>query len=83
LPFLKKRFVDQKTTNRGGILGRIQKKVLKVFLLAIEPYLNVCLEIFISSNFHTLLHFSTVQLLYTVQEREGKPDRKPYPLVFG
>jgi hypothetical protein len=26
---------------------------------------------------------STVQLLYTVKEKRGKPDRKPYPLSYG
>ncbi len=26
---------------------------------------------------------STVKLLYTVKEKGGKPDRKPYPLPYG
>jgi hypothetical protein len=26
---------------------------------------------------------STVQLLYTVKDKGGKPDRKPYPLPYG
>jgi hypothetical protein len=30
-----------------------------------------------------LLHISTVKLLYTVQEKGGKPDRKPHPLPYG
>ncbi len=29
------------------------------------------------------LTFSTVQLLYTVKEKRGKPGRKPYPLPWG
>ncbi len=29
------------------------------------------------------LTVSTVQLLYTVKEKGGKPDRKPYPLPYG
>jgi hypothetical protein len=29
------------------------------------------------------LTVSTVQILYTVKEKGGKPDRKPYPLPFG
>jgi hypothetical protein len=37
----------------------------------------------ISSNSRNLLHISTAQLLYTVQEKGGKPDRKPYPLPYG
>jgi hypothetical protein len=30
-----------------------------------------------------LLRLHTVQLLYTVKEKGGKPDRKPYPLPYG
>jgi hypothetical protein len=29
------------------------------------------------------LTVSTVQLLYNVKEKGGKPDRKPYPLPYG
>jgi hypothetical protein len=29
------------------------------------------------------LTVSTVQLLYTVKEKGGKPDRKPYPIPYG
>jgi hypothetical protein len=29
------------------------------------------------------LTFSTVQLLYTVKEKGGKPERKSYPVPFG
>jgi hypothetical protein len=36
--------------------------------------LKLCLEISISSNSHNLLKF----LLYTVKEKGGKPNRKPY-----
>jgi hypothetical protein len=40
-------------------------------------------EISISSNSRTLLQFlCTVQLLYTVREKGGNPDRKPYPLPY-
>jgi hypothetical protein len=28
------------------------------------------------------LTVSTILLLHTVQEKEGKPDRKPYPLPY-
>jgi hypothetical protein len=30
-----------------------------------------------------LLHISAVQLLHTVKEKGGNPDRKPYPLPYG
>jgi hypothetical protein len=29
------------------------------------------------------LTVSTVQLLYTIKEKGGKPDRKPYPIPYG
>jgi hypothetical protein len=63
----------------------IQTKVLRVFFLAIHSHLY-------SFNFRSDLHFfkltqpltvSIVQLLYTVKEKGGKPDRKPYPLPCG
>ncbi len=63
-------------------LDEIQTKGLRVFLLSFHP-LQLCLEIFISSNSRNLLHISTVQLLYTVQEKGEKPDGKPYLLPYG
>ncbi len=60
----------------------IQTKVLRVFLLAIhQSPLQLCLEISITSNSRNLLQF-LVQLLYTVKEKGGKPDRKPPSLWF-
>jgi hypothetical protein len=29
------------------------------------------------------LEVSRAQLLYTVKEKRGKPERKPYPLLYG
>ncbi len=65
-------------------LDEIQTKSSTVFLLAlaIQSHLQLCLEISISSNSRNLLCISTVKLLYTVKEKGGKPDRKPYPLPF-
>ncbi len=76
-------------------LDEIQTKVLRVFLLAIHSHLYIlqlCLEISISSNSLNLLHIylnspnllriATVQLLYTVKEKGGKPDRKSYYLPW-
>jgi hypothetical protein len=40
--------------------------------------LQLCLEIFISSNSRNLLLFSTVKLLYTVKEKGRKPYSLPY-----
>jgi hypothetical protein len=59
---------------------KIQTKVLRVFLVTVTQQL--CLEIYISSNSHNLLCISTVQLLYTIKEKGGKPDRKPCPVPF-
>ncbi len=46
--------------------------------------LQLCLENSISSNSRNLLQFlhSTGQLLYTVKEKKGTPDRGPYPHSF-
>jgi hypothetical protein len=44
--------------------------------------MHLCLEIYISSNSRNLFQFP-VQLLYTVKEKGGKPDGKPYPLPYG
>jgi hypothetical protein len=63
-------------------LDEIQTKIFKVFLIAIYSYLytlQLCLEISISSNSRNLSQF----LLYTVKEKGGKPDRKPYLLSYG
>jgi hypothetical protein len=48
-------------------LGEIQTKVLRPFLLAIQSHLK--------SFALKFLTVSTVQLLYTVKEKAGKPDR--------
>ncbi len=38
---------------------------------------------FLSPIPRNLLQVSTVQLLYTVEEKGGKADKKPYPLPYG
>jgi hypothetical protein len=80
--------------SRGRILGRNPDKSLKSFPPCYsQSPLQLCLENSISSNSHNLLHISsnshnflsisTVQLLYAVKEKEGKPERKPYSLPYG
>jgi hypothetical protein len=75
-------------------LDEIQTKVLNVFLLAIHCHLysfefeislssNSRILLCISSNLRNLLHISTVKELYTVKEKGGKPERKPYPIPYG
>jgi hypothetical protein len=72
------------TDSRGRILGRNPDKSLKSFPPCFsQSPLQLSLDIYISSNSHNLLGISTVQLLYTVKEKEGKPDKKLYPLPYG
>ncbi len=67
-------------------LDAIQTKVLKVFLLAMHSHLYSFALIFICFSFQLTQHltyFYGSQLLYTVKEKGGKPNRKPYPLPYG
>ncbi len=71
---------------RGRILERNPDKSLKSFSPChSQSPVQICLEIFISSNSVATSDnaVSTVELLYTVKEEGGKPDRKPYPLPYG
>jgi hypothetical protein len=61
-------------------LDEIQTKVLRVFLLAIHSHLYSFALRFLFFKLTQPLMISIVQLLYTVKEKGGKPDRKPYPL---
>jgi hypothetical protein len=63
---------SRETSTEAEFLDEIQTKVLRVFLLAIHSHL-----------YTQPLTESTVQSLYTVKEKEGKPDRKLYPLPYG
>ncbi len=66
--------VDGGITNKGRILGQNPDESLKIFPSCYSQLpLQLCLEI--SRN---LLRFP--QLLYTLQEEMGKPDRKLKPL---
>jgi hypothetical protein len=50
-----------------GIHSHLYSFALRFLFLQLTPPLTV----------------STVQLLYTVKENLGKPDREPYPLPYG
>jgi hypothetical protein len=66
------------------ILGRNPDKSHKSFRPCYsQSPPQLCLEISISSNSRNLFTISTVQLLYTVKEKVGKPDRKPNSLPYG
>jgi hypothetical protein len=54
-------------------LDEIQAKVLRVFLLAIHSHLYS-----FASRFLFLQTHKTSYSFYTVEEKGGKPDRKPY-----
>ncbi len=80
----------KKTLIWGRILGRNPVKSFRSFLPCYsQSSLQLCLEIYIfqnsrnllcnSSNSSNLLRISTNQLLYTVKEKGGKPDRKSIP----
>jgi hypothetical protein len=62
---------------RGRILGRNLDKSFPPCYS--QSPLQLCLEISISSYSHNLLQF----LQFSAKEKEGKPDRKPYPLPSG
>ncbi len=64
----------------GRILGRNPEKSVKSLPpCSSQSALQLCPENSISSDSHNLLQF----ILYTVKEKGGKPDRKPYPLFYG
>jgi hypothetical protein len=61
-------------------LVEIQTKVLRVFHLAIHSHLYSFALRLLFLQTHAA---SYVKLQYTVKEKGGKPDRKPYPLLYG
>ncbi len=60
-------------------LNEIQTEVFRVFLLAIHSHLYSFALRFYFIKLTQPLMISRIQLLYTVKESGGKPDRKPYP----
>ncbi len=63
-------------------LDEIQTKVLRVFLHAVHSRHSFALRLYFFKLTQPL-PISTVHLLYTVKEKGGKPDRKPYPVSYG
>ncbi len=75
------RRIATKSLYEAAFSDEIQTKILRVFLLAIDSRLY---SFDWASN--SPLTVSRVQLLYTVKEKGGKPDRKPenqtpFPMV--
>ncbi len=64
-------------------LDEIETKSLESFSPCYSQSPQLCLEIIFLQTHATSDSFSTVQLLYTIKEKGGKPDRKPYPLPYG
>jgi hypothetical protein len=56
---------------------------LRVFLLAIQGHLYSLALRFLFLQTHTTSYSFYSKLLYTVNEKGGKPERKPYPLPYG
>ncbi len=68
----------------GQILGRNPDKSLKSFPSCYtQSPLQLCLEFSISSNSRNLLQFLEFSHLYTVKEKGGKSDIKPWPPPYG
>ncbi len=64
-------------------LDKIQKKNLKSFSLCYSKSpVQLCHEIFISSNSRNLLQFLQCVTVHC-KEKGGKPDRKPHTLSYG
>ncbi len=67
---------------RGRILGRIQTKAWRVFLLIIQSHLfRFALKYLFLQTHATFCSFCSA-LLYTVK-KGGKHDRKPHPVPYG
>jgi hypothetical protein len=64
-------------------LDEIQKKILKVFLLAIQSHLYSFALRFLFLQTHATSYSFYSALLNKVKEKGGKPDRKPHPLSYG
>jgi hypothetical protein len=64
-------------------LDEIQTKVLRVFLLAIHRllYSFVLRFLFLQTHATSYSFYSSVAV-YTVKKKGGKPDRKPFPLLW-
>ncbi len=71
--------------NWGRIVGRIQTKVWRVFLLFIHCYLySFALRFKFLQTHATFYVFLQFISYWTLQRKKrGKPDRKPYPLPYG
>jgi hypothetical protein len=72
-----------KTLTEAEFLDAIQTKVLKVFLLAIHSHLYSFALRFLFLQTHATCYIFYSSVLYTIKEKGGKSNTKPYPLPFG
>ena len=63
--------------SEAELLDEIHTKVLRVFLLAIHSHLYSFALRLLFIHTHATSTVSSIQLVYTVKEKGGKPDRKP------
>jgi hypothetical protein len=66
----------------ADFLDEIQIKLLRVFLLAIHSHLYSFVLRFLLLQMHATSTVSTVQLLYTVKEKNLTENRTPFPVVY-
>ncbi len=69
--------------HKGRILGRNPNKSLKSFPPCSHSYLYSFAMRFLFLQTHATSYSFYSSLLYTVNVKGGKPDRKPYPLPYG
>ncbi len=70
-------------TSKAECLDEIQTKVLRVFLLAVYSLLCSYALRFLFLQTHATSYSFHSSLQYIVKEKEGQPDRKPYPILCG
>jgi hypothetical protein len=69
--------------SEAEFLDEIQTKILRVFLLAIHSHLYSFALRFLFLQTHATSYSFYNSVTYTVKEKGGKPDIKPYPLPYG
>ncbi len=68
-------------SSEAEFLDETQTKVLGVFLLAIHSHIYSFL--FLQTHATSYSFYSSVTILYTVNETGGKPEKKTIPLPYG
>jgi hypothetical protein len=69
--------------SEAEFLDEIQTKILRVFILAVRRHLYSFDLKFLFLQTHATSYSFLSELLDTVKEKGGKPDRRPHPLPYG